>query len=177
VVHHFSPEVISTSICSRSTLRKVKEVLEGVVEQGTAMNLKNPRYKIAGKTGTAQVAKGAKGYKHGGRVSYSASFAGYFPADDPKYSCIVVVNSPSNSVYYGNVVAGPIFKEISDKVYATSPEWFREVDDSGDLKEIPQAKSSSMEALAEVLDELDIPFEKVDKRADWVTSERDSVKG
>lgn len=176
VVQSFSPEVISTSICSRSTLRKVKEVLEGVVEQGTAMNLKNPRYKIAGKTGTAQVAKGTKGYKHGGRISYSASFAGYFPADDPKYSCIVVVNSPSNSVYYGNIVAGPIFKEISDKVYATSPEWFREVDDSGDLKEIPQAKSSSREALAEVLDELDIPFEKVDKKADWVTTERDSVK-
>lgn len=176
VVQSFSPEVISSSICSRSTLRKVKEVLEGVVEQGTAMNLKNPRYKIAGKTGTAQVAKGTRGYKHGGRVSYSASFAGYFPADDPKYSCIVVVNSPSNSVYYGNLVAGPIFKEISDKVYATSPEWFREVDDSGDFKEIPQAKSSSREALAEVLDELDIPFEKADKKADWVTSERDSVK-
>ena len=176
VVQSFSPEVISSSICSRSTLRKVKEVLEGVVEQGTAMNLKNPRYKIAGKTGTAQVAKGTRGYKHGGRVSYSASFAGYFPADDPKYSCIVVVNSPSNSVYYGNLVAGPIFKEISDKVYATSPEWFREVDDSGDFKEIPQAKSSSREALAEVLDELDIPFEKADKKADWVTAERDSVK-
>jgi len=176
VVQSFSPEVISTSICSRSTLRKVKEVLVGVVDHGTAMNLKNPRYKIAGKTGTAQVAKGTKGYKHGGRVSYSASFAGYFPADDPKYSCIVVVNSPSNSVYYGNLVAGPIFKEISDKVYATSPEWFREVDDSGDLKEIPQAKSSSREALAEVLDELDIPFEKADKKADWVTTERDSVK-
>ena len=73
-------------------------------------------------------------------------------------------------------MAGPIFKEISDKVYATSPEWFREVDDSGDFKEIPQAKSSSREALAEVLDELDIPFEKADKKAEWVTTERDSVK-
>lgn len=176
VVESFSPEVISSSICSRSTLRKVKEVLEGVVESGTAMNLKNPRYKIAGKTGTAQVAKGAKGYKHGGRISYSASFAGYFPADDPKYSCIVVVNSPSNSVYYGNVVAGPIFKEISDKVYATSPEWFREIDDSGDLKEMPQTKSGSRVALSEVLDELDIPFEGVDKKTEWVTTGRDSVK-
>ena len=113
VVQSFPPQVIQSSICSRSTLKKVHEVLEGVVESGTATNLKNPRYKIAGKTGTAQIAKGRKGYKSGGRVSYQASFVGYFPAEDPKYSCIVVVNSPSNSVYYGNVVAGPIFKEIS----------------------------------------------------------------
>ncbi|HRS44366.1 MAG TPA: penicillin-binding protein 2, partial [Tenuifilum sp.] len=105
VVESFPPQVIQSSICSRSTLKKVHEVLEGVVESGTATNLKNPRYKIAGKTGTAQIAKGRKGYKSGGRVSYQASFVGYFPAEDPKYSCIVVVNSPSNSVYYGNVVA------------------------------------------------------------------------
>ncbi|MGE0076929.1 MAG: penicillin-binding transpeptidase domain-containing protein [Bacteroidales bacterium] len=176
VVQSFSPEVISTSICSRSTLKKVHEVLEGVVENGTATNLKNPRYKIAGKTGTAQIAKGRRGYKHQGVTTYSASFVGYFPADDPKYSCIVVVNSPSNSVYYGNVVAGPIFKEISDKVYATSPEWFREIDGSGDFAEMPQSKSSSREALTEVLDELDIPFEKADRKAEWVSTARDSLK-
>ncbi len=175
VVQSFSPEVISTSICSRSTLKKVHEVLEGVVEQGTAMNLRNPRYKIAGKTGTAQIAKGRRGYKHQGKVTYSASFAGYFPADDPKYSCIVVVSSPSNSVYYGNLVAGPIFKEISDKVYATSAEWFRDID-GGELIDAPQAKSSSRYALAEVLDELDIPFDGADKKTEWVAAKRDSIK-
>lgn len=176
VVQSFAPEVIASSICSRPTLRKVKEVLEGVVENGTAQNLKNTRYKIAGKTGTAQVARGRMGYKHQGRISYQASFAGYFPADDPKYSCIVVVNSPSNSVYYGNLVAGPIFKEISDKVYATSPEWFREVDDDGDMAEIPQSKSSARNSLVEIFDELDIPFDGADRKMEWVTTRRDSSK-
>ncbi|MEY1639490.1 penicillin-binding protein [Tenuifilum osseticum] len=175
VVESFPPQVIQSSICSRSTLKKVHEVLEGVVESGTAINLKNPRYKIAGKTGTAQIAKGRKGYKSGGRVSYQASFVGYFPAEDPKYSCIVVVNSPSNSVYYGNVVAGPIFKEISDKVFATSPEWFSDI--KGDkLKDLPQAKTGQLSKLEYVMDELDIPFDGNGKRTDWVTVQRDSTK-
>jgi cell division protein FtsI (penicillin-binding protein 3) len=91
-----------------------------VVENGTAKNLSNSNYKRAGKTGTAQIANTKYGYRSGERISYQASFVGYFPADDPIYSCIVVVNAPSNYVYYGNVVAGPVFKEISDKVYATS---------------------------------------------------------
>ncbi len=118
VLKTFRTEVISNSICSRSTIRKAKKMLEGVVENGTAMNLKNNNYKIAGKTGTAQIANEKHGYKTNGVVSYQASFAGYFPADDPLYSCIVVVSSPSNSVYYGNIVAGPVFKEISDQVYS-----------------------------------------------------------
>ena len=85
-------------------------MLEGVVENGTAKNLKNTNYKIAGKSGTAQIANEKYGYKNEFKVSYQASFVGYFPADKPEYSCIVVVNSPSNSVYYGNLVAGPVFK-------------------------------------------------------------------
>ena len=94
--------------------------MEGVVLEGTAMNLKNLDYKIAGKTGTAQIANGKGGYGQQSRsVTYQASFVGYFPADNPKYSCIVMVNAPSEGVYYGNAVAGPIFKEISDKVYST----------------------------------------------------------
>lgn len=175
VVESFPPQVIQSSICSRSTLKKVHEVLEGVVESGTATNLKNPRYKIAGKTGTAQIAKGRKGYKSGGRVNYQASFVGYFPAEDPKYSCIVVVNSPSNSVYYGNVVAGPIFKEISDKVFATSPEWFSDI--KGDeLKDLPQTKTGQLSKLEYIMDELDIPFDGNGKKTDWVTVQRDSTK-
>jgi cell division protein FtsI (penicillin-binding protein 3) len=120
IVKTYEPEVITNSICSRSTINKVRSLLEGVVEKGTARNLRNANYKIAGKTGTAQIANTKFGYRSGARISYQASFVGYFPADDPLYSCIVVVNAPSNWVYYGNVVAGPVFKEISDKVYATS---------------------------------------------------------
>jgi cell division protein FtsI (penicillin-binding protein 3) len=118
VVKSFDTEVITNSICSRSTIRKAQSLLEGVVENGTAKNLKNNNYKIAGKTGTAQIANARHGYRSGARISYQASFVGYFPADDPLYSCIVVVNAPSNWVYYGNVVSGPVFKEIADKVYA-----------------------------------------------------------
>ncbi|MBN2520711.1 MAG: penicillin-binding protein 2, partial [Bacteroidales bacterium] len=122
ITRSFKMEVINHSICSKQTIIKVKELLEGVVENGTAQNLKNPNYKIAGKTGTAQIANKKYGYNHDKGVSYQASFVGYFPADNPKYSCIVVVNSPSRYIYYGNIVAGPVFKEIADKVYATSPE-------------------------------------------------------
>jgi cell division protein FtsI (penicillin-binding protein 3) len=115
----FDTEVLANSIASRSTIRKAKKMMEGVVEHGTAVNLKDADYKIAGKTGTAQIAKDKFGYRTGSRISYQASFCGYFPAGNPIYSCIVVVNAPSNSVYYGNLVAGPVFKEISDKVYST----------------------------------------------------------
>lgn len=120
LVKSFDTEVITNAICSKSTVRKAQSLLEGVVENGTAMNLKNSNYKIAGKTGTAQIANAKHGYRTGSRISYQASFAGYFPADDPLYSCIVVINAPSNWVYYGNVVSGPVFKEVADKVYASS---------------------------------------------------------
>ncbi|RPH33084.1 MAG: PASTA domain-containing protein [Bacteroidales bacterium] len=166
-IQTFGTEVICSSICSNSTLEKVRDVLEGVVRVGTAKNLSTNRYKIAGKTGTAQVAKGKKGYKSGG-VSYRASFAGYFPADDPKYSCIVVVNSPSKSVYYGNVVAGPIFKEISDKVFATSSEWFPTVKDV-ELTDMPTSKNGYKLHIEEVLDELDIPVKNNSKKSNWVS--------
>jgi len=120
ILSRYNTEVIINSIASRSTIRKARKMMEGVVERGTAKNLKNSNYKIAGKTGTAQIAKGREGYGSGSGVSYQASFAGYFPAENPLYSCIVVVNAPSNGVYYGNQVAGSVFKEISDKIYATN---------------------------------------------------------
>ena len=98
-VKSYDPSVIVNSIASRSTVRKAQKMMEGVVEHGTATNLKNSNYKIAGKTGTAQIARGKHGYKDGEAVTYQASFVGYFPAENPKYSCMVVVNSPSNGVY------------------------------------------------------------------------------
>lgn len=117
-VKRFDPVTIDPSICSPETVKKLKPLLEGVVERGTATNLKNPYYKIAGKTGTAQIASGKSGYGEKGAKKYQASFVGYFPADNPKYSCIVVVNTTNNSVYYANLVAGPVFKEVADKLYA-----------------------------------------------------------
>lgn len=115
LVKRFEPEVIESSICSEETVSKLQGLLEGVVERGTARGIHTDQYKIAGKTGTAQIAQGDQGY--GSRV-YQASFVGYFPADNPQYSCIVTVHAPSNGVYYGGSVAAPVFREIADKIYA-----------------------------------------------------------
>jgi len=153
-------------------------MLEGVVEEGTAMNLKNSVYKIAGKTGTAQLANKKYGYKSNQRVTYQASFCGYFPADDPKYSCIVVVNAPSSYVYYGNLVAGPVFKEIADKVYSTNFNLHKddEPDEKVDEKNlIPVSKSGYFAETSLVIDKLDIPMMDKGIKSDWVaTSKKDN---
>lgn len=115
----FEPEVLNPAIAKPETIEKAQRLLEGVVQNGTGRSMKNTVYPIAGKTGTAQIAKG-KGYgKDKNNVTYRASFVGYFPADKPKYTCIVIVNAPSGDVYYGGAVAGPIFKQIADRVFAT----------------------------------------------------------
>jgi cell division protein FtsI (penicillin-binding protein 3) len=88
-----------------------------VVTRGTATRLKNPNYTLAAKTGTALVADGKKGYR---TKIYRASICGYFPANNPQYTCMVMVNAPSKGNYYGGSVAGPVLKEIADKVYANS---------------------------------------------------------
>lgn len=119
----YGTEVINPAICSPATLAKVRQMLQGVVEKGTATNIRNPLYKIAGKTGTAQVAMNNKGYgNQGGSVQYKGSFVGFFPAEDPKYSMIVVINNPKKGKYYGSSIAGPVFKEVSDQLYARHPE-------------------------------------------------------
>ncbi len=124
-IERFEPKVSNAKICSKGTLDIVHGMLQGVVDSGTAVNLKAAHFDIAGKTGTAQIARNGS-YKSEG-LSYQASFVGYFPADAPKYSCIVVVNGPTMSGYYGNVVAGPIFKEIADKIYSNRLELQQEV--------------------------------------------------
>jgi cell division protein FtsI (penicillin-binding protein 3) len=170
VIKSYDPEVIINSIASRSTIRKARKMMEGVVEKGTAMNLKNPNYRIAGKTGTAQIAKEKYGYKSGDRISYSASFVGYFPAESPLYSCIVVVNSPSNGVYFGNLVAGTVFKEISDKVYATR--FFRDYkpENKDNIKpSAPDAGNGYREDINEVLKNLDVKYKRT-ADDDWVAT-------
>lgn len=115
-IQTFVPTVLNDSVCSRYTLSQLKECLEGVMVEGTGKSLHSHNYKIAGKTGTALVANGSKGYDD---KIYQSSFAGYFPADNPQYTVIVVVkNKPHAAVFYGAAVAGPVFKEIADQVYA-----------------------------------------------------------
>jgi cell division protein FtsI (penicillin-binding protein 3) len=168
VVKTFGTDVIVNSIASRSTIRKAKKMMEGVVEHGTATNLNNSEYKIAGKTGTAQIAKDNRGYRTGSRISYQASFVGYFPADNPIYSCIVVVNAPSNGVYYGNIVAGSVFREIADKVYATRFYKDYRVAGKEEKKETaPEAGNGFRDDINEVLGDLDVRYRKT-SREDWV---------
>lgn len=170
IIKTFDTDVIINSIASRSTIRKAKKMMEGVVEHGTATNLKNANYQIAGKTGTAQIAKDKLGYRQGTRISYQASFVGYFPADNPIYSCIVVVNAPSNGVYYGNLVAGSVFKEISDKVYATS--FFRayKPENSDDkILSAPEAGNGYRADINEVLRNLNVRYRRT-ADDDWVAT-------
>jgi cell division protein FtsI (penicillin-binding protein 3) len=192
-VREFDTEIIDPSICSKQTLEKIQAMLEGVVERGTAKNLSNENFKIAGKTGTAQIANEKYGYKIDSKVSYQASFAGYFPAENPKYSCIVVVNSPSSDVYYGNLVAGPVFREIAKKVYATSIDLQESLnvkmarasslttrtpsenqDDPPPEKPdlIPYSKNGHMQELNSVLGALQIPF-RGEAEQDWVITKKE----
>jgi cell division protein FtsI (penicillin-binding protein 3) len=118
VVEKFDTEIISNSICSQETIDKVKNMMKNVVEKehGTAHNIYSEDFSMAGKTGTCQT----EYWKSEGL--YISSFAGYFPADNPKYSCIVVIHKPNKiKGYYGNVVAAPVFKEIAQKIYSNIP--------------------------------------------------------
>ncbi len=118
-VKKYSPTVINEKLCSPETIRKVKAMLEGVVKNGTASNIYTSKYSIAGKTGTAQVADTKHGYRRESGVVYRASFAGYFPADNPVYSMIVVVHDPQGYAYNGSLIAAPVFREIADRIFAT----------------------------------------------------------
>lgn len=117
-VRQYRPTVINRSVASRSTIRQVQELLEAVVQDGTAAVLRTDRYSFAGKTGTAQI--NYRRHRTGTLIGgYQASFVGYFPADKPVYSCIVVINNPSRNGIYGSDVAGPVFREIADECFSS----------------------------------------------------------
>lgn len=117
MIQEFKPTVLEKSICSESTLKAARMSMEMVVTEGTArIALKNMPFAVAGKTGTAHVADGNIKYHDG---VYQASFVGYFPANDPQYSCIVVIRTrPHAAVHYGGSLAGPVFREVATKLYA-----------------------------------------------------------
>jgi len=114
----FEKEVLNPKICSDATIGKVKEMMKNVVVRGTAKNIYSKEFSMAGKTGTCTTNYGNKNNPK----QYIASFSGYFPADNPQYSCIVVIHKPKISIgYYGNVVAAPVFKKIAKKIYTDTP--------------------------------------------------------
>ena len=170
IVKSYKTEVLKSSICSRETLAIVKSMLEGAVTDGTAKNLKNDLYPIAGKTGTAVISQGAKGYKNeSGRKDYRASFVGYYPADNPRYSCIVVVSRPTGPSYYGAIVSGSVFKAISDKVYATNLELQKNLTASKDtsLERIPVVSPGDWSDASKLLKNLNIPVSGGQQSVTW----------
>ncbi|MGQ1890895.1 penicillin-binding protein [Thermophagus sp. OGC60D27] len=173
ILREFEPQVLNPAICSVATLEKVRELLKGVVERGTATNIRNDIYRIAGKTGTAQIARGRTGYRGDDGVEYVASFVGFFPANQPMYSCIVVVNSPSNDVYYGNEVAGTVFREIADRVYALSYDKLPVEATRPQVKEgfFPWSKGGPMDELSVIFEELDFPVQNQALNSNWVSTQ------
>ncbi len=129
-VEEFESEVVNPRIAPRRTIDAVRESLEGVVDQGTARVLQNPYYRVAAKTGTAQqLTDGRYLGGHRGQI-YMATMVGYFPADEPRYSCIVSIWTRFNAagdVFYGSNLAGPVFKAVADRVYVTHYEWQRPI--------------------------------------------------
>ncbi|GGG06216.1 penicillin-binding protein [Pontibacter amylolyticus] len=153
VVQTFQTRVLNERIASEETIKKVRTMLEGVIQNGTAKNLRSADYKIAGKTGTARKVKDGKYVR-----LYSTSFAGYFPADNPKYSCIVIIDSPRGVNVYGGDVAAPVFKEVADKAYARDlamhqPLRARVVPNKDSL---PQVKAGSLEDLSLIMNRIGV---------------------
>ncbi len=136
VIKKFDKEVINPKICSQETIDKVKGMMKNVVKRGTATNIYNKNYELAGKTGTCQTEYWT------GKTKYISSFAGYFPADNPQYSCIVVIHKPRKEIgYYGADVAGPVFKQVAHKIYTETPL----LDEVKGLKENPKSINDSFE--------------------------------
>jgi cell division protein FtsI (penicillin-binding protein 3) len=153
-------------------------MLEAVVDSGTGKNVRNPHYRVAGKTGTAQIAHSRYGYNKG-NATYQASFVGYFPADNPKYSCMVVVYAPSSDVYYGGDVAAPVFREIADKVFSTHADMHDALAKNDSVpNRMPVVKAGQRKELNKVFAQLKIDANSSTNDAAWVTatSENNSVE-
>ena len=169
----YKPRILNASICSKSTLRDLKVMLEGVVERGTAKNIKARGFSIAGKTGTSKIAQGSKGYGN----KYQASFCGYFPSKDPVYSCIVVVQGPTKNIF-GSVVSGTVFKEIADKVYAQ--EFQNEnIVLKDTLNRYPYSRSGDKMSFLVASENMRIPVEDLtNESTDWVSTMtgKDAIK-
>ena len=171
VIKTFLPKVYNAQLCKPTTIRDLRIALEGVCINGTAKTLfKNSLYKVAGKTGTALVANGNKGYGEG---IYQSSFAGYFPADNPQYTCVVIIKNRAHApVFYGGAVAGPVFKEISDRLYSTY------IQNKLGIAPVVQLKDSavfkyavSKMSLKTIANQLSLKYQDSSVNNDWVALE------
>ncbi len=169
-VQSFSTEVVRESICSERTLNMIKDMLLGVVEKGTGKAVHSDFVRIAGKTGTAQIALGGV-YKKAG---HQVAFCGYFPADEPKYSCIVVIRQPRNGYPSGGTMSGGVVKAIAEKVYASHMSFdIRDMERDSLAVVLPQPKAGEWDALEYVLNKLDIEADNDSIETKWVTAKRE----
>lgn len=168
VIKSFSTEVLKPAICSEKTLEIIKGMLLGVVEQGTGKAVHSDVVRIAGKTGTAQISQGAAGYRAAGK-SHQVSFCGYFPADNPQYSCIVVIRRPQIGYPSGGTMSGGVFKSIAEKIYATTTSFnlAKMPIDSVAVK-VPYVKGGDLRALENILKQFGIAVETDSIDSPWV---------
>ena len=178
LVKSFDPVVLNPAICSQATIDMAREMVEGVVKEGTATFLRSAPYQIAAKTGTAQIALDNKGYSVNGKKTYQASLCGYFPAKDPMYSIIIVVSAPSKAAYYGNEVAGPVFREIADKVYSNSKEINKEIlrDTARAIQHVPLVKAGKKNDIEKVAKVLSFKTAVQDPNATYVWAQMNNEK-
>ncbi|NPA45179.1 MAG: transpeptidase family protein [Chlorobi bacterium] len=166
-VKEYKPIELNPLICSKETLKKAKRVLRAVVEEGTAKAINTKQYKISGKTGTTEYYD-AKLRTHNGQ--YRASFAGFFPSDNPKYSIIVVINRPQTD-YYGALAAAPVFKKIADEIFKRD----RELNPPKEVKtnqiKTPLSKNGNLQDLKIVLEETSTSVKNSDIKTKWVETE------
>lgn len=173
-VKEFEPTVVMDSICSKSTLKQVKQMLEGVVMNGTAKGLWTRYYKFAAKTGTALVANGNRGYAD---KIYQSSFAGYFPANDPQFTCVVVIKNKAHAAkFYGAAVAGPVFREVADKLFAIAVEKQLPIKASLQMDTLMAFKNGQGHEWKEILNTLNIPMQGNVNNNSWVSAKVDDKK-
>ena len=154
-VQEYPTEVINPKICSDKTLKEIREILRKVVSEGLAKPAGNKQFSVAGKTGTAQISQGKGGYKTGG-ISYLVSFCGFFPAEAPKYSCIVSIQIPRGPAS-GGLMAGSVFGKIAERVYAKNLRFdIHNAIDSA-TRVIPAVKAGEVHDALLILNELKVP--------------------
>lgn len=166
VEQRFSTEVINPSICSEQTLKIIQDMLLGVVEKGTGKPVFSKAIRIAGKTGTAQIATGGV-YRTSG---HQVSFCGYFPADDPKYTCVVVIRRPKGPPSGGGM-SGAVVKSIAEKIYAHDMAFdIRDIEPDSLAVPIPAVKGGDLASMKNILDELDIKADTDSLETNWVVA-------
>ena len=168
VVQKFNPVVLNPQVVSPSTVEKARIMMEGVVLRGTGTAINSPLYRIAGKTGTAQLAQNNRGYNQGTRnVKYKGSFVGFFPVNDPRFTMMVVIVDPRKGKYYGASVAAPVFREISDRLYAMQEDILFPFKKDTVNSLMPFAHAGMQSDLQEVYNALGYGVSKVNVRAEW----------